>query len=157
MPCHSMVEVPELVKHEMLCMKHANITADIMALAASGDNEALAALRFDGVCDEGQHKMVGLKPLTNDVAESIVTRMAKDDYVLIAVCTHGLHSAITGVRSTSGISQVNSLIGTAAGAVAAAAGPTSGSMAMSRKAQRKAKKAAKKANGEAAKAEAGGA
>jgi len=144
MPCHSMVEVPELVKHEMLCMKHATITADTMALAASGDEAALAAVRFDGVCDEGHNKRVGLKPLTNAVAESIVTRMAKGDHVLIAVCTHGAHSAIMDARSAKGMSQVNSLKGPAAGAAAAAAGGEGGgSTAMSRKAQRKAKKAAK--------------
>mmetsp|Transcript_109725 Transcript_109725/g.319018 ORF Transcript_109725/g.319018 Transcript_109725/m.319018 type:complete len:236 (+) Transcript_109725:368-1075(+) len=147
MPCHTMVEVPELVKHEMLCLKHATIIADTMALAASpsGDEAALAAVRFDGVCDEGHYKRVGLKPLTNAVAESIVTRMAKGDHVLIAVCTHGAHSAIMDARSAKVMSQVNSLKGPAAGAAATAAAGAEGggSTAMSRKAQRKAKKAAK--------------
>mmetsp|Transcript_4646 Transcript_4646/g.7455 ORF Transcript_4646/g.7455 Transcript_4646/m.7455 type:complete len:194 (-) Transcript_4646:213-794(-) len=140
MPCHSMVEVPELVKQEMLCTYNAAISKDTIATAAAGDEEALLAMRFDGVCDEGRVGKLGLKPLSSAVAESIIARMHKGDHVLIAVCTHGPHSAIMDSRVARSMSQVNSLKGPTSDSGMAADGASS---VMSRKALRKAKKAAK--------------
>mmetsp|Transcript_4649 Transcript_4649/g.7467 ORF Transcript_4649/g.7467 Transcript_4649/m.7467 type:complete len:129 (-) Transcript_4649:485-871(-) len=101
MPCHSMVEVPELVKQEMLCTYNAAISKDTIATAAAGDEEALLAMRFDGVCDEGRVGKLGLKPLSSAVAESIIARMHKGDHVLIAVCTHGTHVRVEALNMSS--------------------------------------------------------
>lgn len=143
MPCHSMVEVPELVKHELLCVQHPSTTADALALAVAGDEDTLMAMRFNGVGDEGRLTMTALKPLNSAVAGSIVKRMANGEHVVIAVCSHGPHVAIMDARSAKGMSQVNSFKG---GGVSNAAAGEGSTTVLSRKAQRKAKKAAKAAS-----------